>query len=109
MHKISGNNVVVYHHHIYHCSSHVIGLFFFQVVEVAKEVTGESVNETAIKKFRNILNSSASYFNEEPFPEIESNKTAHARCSSIEGAKKYCPKRWAALELWMAESRRASF
>ena len=83
--------------------------FVLQVVEVARQVTGKSVNETAITKFREILNSSASYFNEEPFPANESNKEAHRKCSDIEGAKKYCPKRWAALELWMAESRKAGF
>ena len=72
-------------------------------------MTGESDNQTAIRKFKEILNSSASYFNEEPFPEIESNKEAYRKCSDIEGAKKYCPKRLAALELWMAESRKAGF
>ena len=72
-------------------------------------MTGENVDQTAITKFRAKLNSSESYFNEEPFPEIESNKTAHTRCSDIEGAKKYCPKRWAALQLWFAESRKAGF
>ena len=49
------------------------------------------------------------YFNSEPIPKNESDKKAHRKCSDIEGAKKYCPKRWAALELWMAEARKASF
>lgn len=71
-------------------------------------MTKESDNETAVTKFRAKLNSSESYFNAEPFPKNESDKDAHKKCSDIEGAKKYCPKRWAALELWMAESRKAS-
>ena len=77
-------------------------------MEVAKQVTGESDNQTAITKFRAKLNSSESYFNAEPIPKNESDKEAHKKCSDIEGAKKYCPKRWAAFELWMAESRKVS-
>ena len=78
-------------------------------MEVARQVTGELDNQTAVTKFRAKLNSSESYFNAEPIPKNESDKEAHRKCSDIEGAKKYCPKRWAALELWMAESRKASF
>ena len=78
-------------------------------MEIAKEVTGENDNHTAITKFRAILNSSASYFNAEPIPKNESGEEAHKKCSDIEGAKKYCPKRWAAIQLWFAESRKAGF
>ena len=78
-------------------------------MEVARQVTGESDNQTAITKFKAKLNSSESYFNAEPIPKNESDKDAHKKCSDIEGAKKYCPKRWAAFELWIAESRKASF
>ena len=60
-------------------------------------------------KFKEKLNSSENYFNPEPIPKNESDKEAQRKCSDIEGAKKYCPKRWAALELWMAESRKVSF
>lgn len=73
-------------------------------------MTGESDNDTAVMKFREKLNSSESYFNAAPIPKNESDKEAHRKCSDIEGAKKYCPKRWAALQLWFAESRKvASF
>ena len=78
-------------------------------MQLAKEVTGENDNQTAITKFRAILNSSASYFNAEPIPKNESDEEAHKKCSDIEGAKKYCPKRWAAIQLWFAESRKAGF
>ena len=77
-----------------------------QVVDVAKLVTGMNDSDTAVAMFRKKLNSSESYFNPEPIPKNESDKEAHKKCSDIEGAKKYCPKRWAALELWMAESRK---
>ena len=80
----------------------------FQVVAVARQVTGESDNQTAITKFRDKLNSSSSYFNAEPIPKNESDKEAHKKCSDIEGAKKHCPKRWAAIQLWFEEARKAS-
>ena len=59
-------------------------------------------------KFRQKLNSSESYFNPQPIPKNESDKEAHIKCSDIEGAKKYCPTRWAALERWFAESRKVT-
>ena len=77
-----------------------------QVVDVAKLVTGMNGSDTAVAMFRKKLNSSESYFNPEPIPKNESDKEAHKKCSDIDGARKYCPKRWAALELWMAESRK---
>jgi len=83
-----------------------LSILYPMVVEVARQVTGEPDNQTAVAKFRAKLNSSESYFNTEPIPKNESDEEAHKKCSDIEGAKKYCPKRWAALELWMAESRK---
>ena len=71
-------------------------------------MTGESDNDTAVMKFRQKLNSSESYFNPQPIPKNESDKEAHIKCSDIEGAKKYCPTRWAALERWFAESRKVT-
>ena len=71
-------------------------------------MTGESDNDTAVMKFRQKLNSSESYFNPQPIPKNESDKEAHIKCSDIEGAKKYCPTRWAALQRWFAESRKVT-
>lgn len=79
------------------------------MVDVAKEITGEEDNQTAVKKLREILNSSEIYFNSEPIPKNESDKEAHRKCSDTEGAKKYCPKRWAAIQLWFAQARKVSF
>ena len=79
-----------------------------QVLEVARKVTGESNDTIAVIKFRERLNSSESYFNSAPIPKNESDKDAHRKCSDIEGAKKYCPTRWAAMQLWFAESRKVS-
>ena len=30
-------------------------------------------------------------------------------CTDIKSAKQYCPKRWAAVQKWMAESRKVGF
>ena len=51
------------------------------------------------------LNDSNNYFNDKAFPDNESDNDAHERCSSIDGAKKYCPERWKALQNWFKEAR----
>lgn len=83
-------------------------MFFviFQVVEIAKEMTGTNDSDLAVKLFRERLNSTESFFNDAPIPANESNKEAHKRCSDLTGAEKYCPKRWAAMQLWFKEARR---
>ncbi|XP_029193183.2 uncharacterized protein LOC114959365 [Acropora millepora] len=83
-----------------------LDILYPKILEVVREVTGETNNVRAVEKFREKLNSSENYFNSEPFPKDESDEEAHKKCSDIEGAKKYCPKRWAAMELWFSESRK---
>ena len=79
---------------------------FLKIVAAAKEVTGVSDNETAVIKFKQKLNSSEMYYNTQPFPQNESDEEADKKCRDIEGAKTYCPKRWEALQLWLADSRK---
>ena len=74
-------------------------------MEAAKKVTGKSNETEAIKEFRQLLDSPDNYFNKVPFPANESDAQAHARCSTIEGAKKYCPMRWKAIQGWFNEAR----
>ena len=78
---------------------------FIQAVKAAKSVTGINNETEAIKEFRKKLDSPDNYFNKELFPANESDAQAHARCSTIEGAKKYCPIRWKALQDWFKEAR----
>ena len=80
--------------------------FISQILEVARDVTGETNNATAVVKFKEKLKSSDNYFNSEPIPKNESDEEAHKKCSDTEGAEKYCPKRWAAMQLWFSESRK---
>jgi len=48
------------------------------------------------------------YFADKPIPANESDANASALCSSVEGAKKYCPNRWKAMQNWFAEARKVS-
>lgn len=81
-------------------------LTFFQVLEIARSVTQEKDDDTAKGLFIKRLNESDMYFAEKPIPANESNENAHNLCSSVEGAMKYCPKRWEAMQNWFAEARR---
>ena len=79
------------------------------MVEIAKEVSGTNDSDEAVRLFRQKLNSTESFFNDAPIPKNESNKEAHKKCSSLQGAEKHCPTRWAAMQLWFKEARRVSF
>lgn len=52
-----------------------------------------------------MLTNQSNYYNDEPFPENESNADAYKRCSNKEDARIYCPKRWEAAEEWWADAR----
>ena len=78
------------------------------MIEIAKEVTGINNPTEAIRVFRRKLNSTESFFNDAPIPKNESGKEAHKKCSNLKGAEKYCPKRWAAMQLWFKEARTVS-
>lgn len=75
-----------------------------QVLEVARLVTLERNNDTAKEQFIKRMNHSDMYFIEEDIPKNESDKNAHIVCGDVEGAKKYCPTRWRALQNWFDEA-----
>lgn len=83
-----------------------LDMLYPKVLEIAKEVTGINDEVEAVRVFRQKLNSSESFFNDAPIPKNESGKEAHRKCSNLKGAERYCPKRWAALQLWFREARR---
>lgn len=82
--------------------------YVFQVLEIARSVTNQTSNGTAKELFIKRLNESDMYFVDKPIPENESNANAHVLCSSVEGAKKYCPNRWRAMQNWFAESKKVN-
>lgn len=77
-----------------------------QVLEIARSVTNQTSNDTAKELFIKRLNESDMYFVDKPIPANESDENAHVLCSSVEGAKKYCPNRWKAMQNWFAEARK---
>lgn len=83
--------------------------YVFQVLEIARSVTNQTSNDTAKELFIKRLNESDMYFADKPIPENESNANAHVLCSSVEGAKKYCPNRWRAMQNWFAESKKVNY
>ena len=68
-------------------------------------MTLENDTQKAKEKFISLLNRSEMFYNKEEIPENESNETAHKLCSSITGAKKYCPVRWRAMQNWFSHAR----
>ncbi|KAL9986426.1 hypothetical protein ACROYT_G000573 [Oculina patagonica] len=74
-------------------------------IEAAKNDTGKDDETEAIEEFKKKLNSSDNYFNDKAFPDNESNDKAHELCSGVDGAKKFCPERWKALQSWFKEAR----
>ncbi|XP_015750670.1 PREDICTED: uncharacterized protein LOC107330606 [Acropora digitifera] len=78
-----------------------------QILELARNITGLDDTAAAIKEFRAKLSSQEMYFNKRPFPANESNPEAYARCNNLDGAKRFCPQRWEALQRWFKMSREA--
>ena len=72
---------------------------------IAQNVTGISNKTEAVAAFRKILTNQSSYYNDAPFPKIESNSTAHKRCTDLTKARKYCPERYKSLLKWMSTCR----
>ena len=85
---------------IYEIGQEALKVLYPQAIEIARNITGESNNETAIREFKMLLNTTEQYFNDEPFPANESNPAAFKNCSDLESAKSNCPKRWAAMMKW---------
>ena len=71
-------------------------------------VTQEANNDTAKDRFIMRMNHSDMYFIEEEIPKNESDENAHVLCGDEEGAKKYCPTRWRAMQNWFNEAHMVS-
>ena len=75
------------------------------MIEIAKNITKKSNETEAVAAFRKILSNQSSFYNDAPFPEIESNGTAHKNCRNLKDARKNCPKRYESLMKWIATCR----
>ncbi|KAL9963384.1 hypothetical protein ACROYT_G026894 [Oculina patagonica] len=83
----------------------IINRNYPKVINLARRVTQENDSQKAKGEFIKILNRSEMFYNTEDIPKNESDATAHKLCSSIDGAKKYCPVRWNAMQNWFAHAR----
>lgn len=78
---------------------------YLQAVDIAKKITKQDTEEIAVNQFTKYLNSTEMYFNENPFPENESNEEAFRKCKSEEAAQIYCPQRYKTMLKWLDLSR----
>ena len=71
-------------------------------------MTQEDDTQKAKDQFIKILNRSEMFYNKQDIPKNESSPAAHKLCSSIHGAKTFCPVRWNAMQSWYAHAREVS-
>lgn len=76
-------------------------LFHHQVYKTAKIITGKNRRSKAVELLKKRLASSDQWHNHAPFPANESDERAHKLCSDTDSAKAHCPRRWAALQIWI--------
>lgn len=75
---------------------------------MARDVTQEDDTQKAKDEFIKILNRSEMFYNKGDIPKNESSAAAHKLCSSIQGARRFCPVRWNAMQNWFAHAREVS-
>lgn len=80
--------------------------FFLQVVILAKLYTKEQNKNTAINKFKKVLQNRDQWFNSQPFPSSESGEDAFVKCHDTASAQVHCPERWKALQSWIKNTYR---
>ena len=83
-------------------------LYSAQALAVARNVTKKENNSDAVQIFKTITNSSKQYYNDGEIPKNESDKSAHSKCSTLEGAEQNCPQRMKAIKKWFAETRQVT-
>ena len=80
-----------------------VNILYPQILELVKNVTGHLNESQAKESFKNRLADRSQYYNKQPFPQNESFAEAKKNCHGIAKAKKFCPKRWEALQIWFDE------
>lgn len=85
---------------VYSLGEKMLRQLYPRAVEIAKKITGKQNESLAVDEFKRRLEDQSMFFNDEKIPENESNKVAFAKCTSMETAKIYCPKRYKAMLTW---------
>ncbi|XP_028411286.1 uncharacterized protein LOC114533865 [Dendronephthya gigantea] len=83
-----------------------VNILYSQILELAKNVTGHTNESYVIEDFKSLLTNRSQYYNEQSFPKNESFETARKNCRNADSARRFCPKRWEALQLWFDEEAR---
>ncbi|KAK3740555.1 hypothetical protein QZH41_014957, partial [Actinostola sp. cb2023] len=76
--------------------------FYDELLQLAREITGESDNEKAKSGIQAKLSELSNFFNTQPVPARESSNEAHSKCISMETAKVHCPVRWQGMVNWFS-------
>ena len=78
------------------------------MLKLATEVTKlDDVNE-AKRRFKELINDTKMFYNDEVIPANESDANAHKVCSSAKDAARYCPHRTAAMKNWFDHSKQVT-
>ena len=88
--------------HKYYYLFKILIFFYSKIYRLARQITGETDNDRAMASIEAKINEPSNYFNTKSIPKGESDKEAHAKCSSMEKAKIHCPVRWEAMNNWFA-------
>lgn len=79
-----------------------------QAKELAKKYTGIQDEDSAVRKFKEVLKSRDRFFNDDKFPTNESGEEAFLKCADTQGAQAFCPVRWKALQKWINSTKHVS-
>lgn len=77
-----------------------------QAVLIARQYTGQNVDDDAIRDFKDVLRQANMSFNTEEFPRNESDANAYVKCMDEKSAQAYCPKRWKAMRAWIDNTQK---
>lgn len=85
---------------VYNLGEKMLNRLYPRAVQIAKNITGKQSEDEAVADFKKRLEDQSMFFNDEKIPENESNKDAFSKCTNMDAAKIYCPKRYQAMLTW---------
>jgi len=68
--------------------------------EIAVKITNKTLQDGAVQEFKVDMNHPRHFFNTTPIPDNESGSIGGSRCKNMEMARKNCPVRYEAMQLW---------
>ena len=71
-----------------------------RAVEIAIKITNQTEEDSAVSEFKMDMNHPRHFFNTTAIPENENGAVGGTRCKNMEMARKNCPVRYEAMQLW---------